>query len=86
MSTAYFTDNSPLALRGGEDIDQVIKEVLAITRWEGTDYLIIDTPLGLSDEMLDVIQLIRNGNVIMVYTPSRLSLHAVLRMYNILSN
>jgi ATP-binding protein involved in chromosome partitioning len=83
MSIVYFTQNKPAPLRG-VDITNVIIELLAITRWEELDYLIIDMPPGIGDETLDVINLIKKSEFMVVSTPSKVALGAVDKLLNIL--
>ncbi len=85
MTLAYFTKDSPVPLRGAE-IDSVIKELLAITIWGDLDFLIIDTPPGISDEALDVIKYFRRGSrVVVVTTPSKLSVKPTEALINVLN-
>lgn len=83
MSIVYFTGDKPAPLRGA-DITNVIIELLAITRWEDLDYLIIDMPPGIGDETLDVIGLIKKSEFVVVSTPSKVALGAVDKLLNIL--
>lgn len=84
MSVVFYTGNNPLPLRG-PGIDNVIREILAITRWSHLDYLIIDTPPGISDEVLDVMTYISNIEPIIVTTPSPLSVASVERLLKVVS-
>ncbi len=77
MSIIYYTGNRPSPLRGSE-ISNAIIEILAITRWEELDYLIIDMPPGTGDPVLDVIRLIKRVEFLLVTTPSRVA-HEVLK-------
>jgi ATP-binding protein involved in chromosome partitioning len=77
MSIIYYTGNRPSPLRGGE-ISNAIIEILAITRWEELDYLIIDMPPGTGDPVLDVIRLIKRVEFLLVTTPSKVA-HEVLK-------
>jgi ATP-binding protein involved in chromosome partitioning len=83
MSIVYFTGDKPAPLRGN-DITNVIIELLAITQWGSLDFLIIDMPPGIGDETLDVIHLIRKSEYLVVSTPSRVALGAVDKLLNIL--
>ncbi|HIP56974.1 MAG TPA: ATP-binding protein [Ignisphaera aggregans] len=84
MSIAFYSGNKTLPLRG-TDIDNAIKEVLSITQWSAS-LLIIDTPPGFSDEVLDIISLAPNPRPIIVTTPSVLSIETVKRSLEVLSN
>ena len=46
MSITYYSLDKPAPLRG-VDVSNSIIELLAITRWEELDYLIIDMPPGI---------------------------------------
>ncbi|WFO75541.1 P-loop NTPase [Desulfurococcaceae archaeon MEX13E-LK6-19] len=79
MTIAFYSKDNPLPLRGTE-VDEAIKEILAITRWGRLDYLIIDTPPGLSDPVLDVLSYMDKISPVIVTTPSPLSLKSVERL------
>mgnify|MGYP000108933767 CR=1 FL=1 len=79
MSIAYYSGENPVPLRGDE-VSSVIREVLAITRWGNLDYLIIDMPPGMGDELLEVITYIRRSLFVLVTTPSVLSLASARRL------
>ncbi|MDG6229228.1 MAG: ATP-binding protein [Candidatus Thermoplasmatota archaeon] len=83
MSVVYFTRDKPGAFRG-EDISNIILELLAITQWGELDYLIIDLPPGIGDEILDVIHLLPQSRFIVVTTPSKVALRAVEKLLRIL--
>jgi ATP-binding protein involved in chromosome partitioning len=83
MSIVYFTEDKPAALRGA-DITNIIIEILAITRWEELDFLIIDMPPGIGDETLDLIHFIKNSEFVVVSTPSKVALGAVDKLLKIL--
>ncbi len=85
MTISYFIGESGVALRG-QDIDNIFKEILAITRWDDIEYLVVDTPPGLGDELLDLATLIPWGEVILVTLPNRLSLTSIKRMIGILKD
>ncbi len=83
MSIVYFTEDKPSAFRG-IDITNIILEILAITQWGKLDYLIIDMPPGIGDEVLDVIRYIKRCEFLVVTTPSKVSYAAVLKLLKIL--
>jgi len=83
MTIAYYSKDQPTPLRGRE-ITDVILELLSITRWGSIDYLIIDMPPGLGDTFLDTIRFFRNGEYIIVSTPSKLSVSVVRRLVQVL--
>jgi len=84
MTIAYYSKDEAIPLRGHEIVD-VIREVLAITIWGQLDYLIIDTPPGLSDEVLEILRLAR-PEVLIVTTPSPLSLKSCERLMKLLKD
>lgn len=83
MSIIYYTGNHPSPLRGGE-VSNAIIEILAITRWEELDYLIIDMPPGTGDPVLDVIRLIRGARFLLLTTPSRVAQEVLKRELKVL--
>lgn len=83
MSIVYFTKDKPFALRG-KDVTNIIIELLAITQWGELDYLIIDMPPGIGEEVLDIVRLIKRGEFIVVSTPSKVSIGAVVKLLKIL--
>ena len=84
MSVVYFTMDKPGAFRG-VDISNIILELLAITRWDDLDFLIIDMPPGIGDEVLDVINLISRCEYLVVSTPSKVAMGAVDKLIRILN-
>ncbi|WP_457742733.1 ATP-binding protein [Thermococcus sp.] len=83
MTIAYYTENRPTPLRGKEVSDALI-ELLTITRWDELDYLIIDMPPGLGDQLLDVLRFLKRGEFVIVATPSKLSLNVVEKLVQLL--
>lgn len=83
MSVVYYVGDEPLPLRGTE-ISNTFLELLAITRWGRLDYLIVDVPPGMGEEVLDVIRLMKRGEFLIVATPSRLALKTVSRLTRLL--
>lgn len=79
MSIVYFSGENPLPLRG-EDYSNVIIELLAITRWDNLDYLIIDMPPGIGDTTLDVMRVIKNLEFIMVGNHSKLTIETLKKV------
>ncbi len=83
MSIVYYTQNNPTPLRGAE-ISNALIELLAITRWGDLDYLIIDTPPGMSDTFLDILRFLGRGEFLIVTTPSPLSYNVVDKLIALL--
>ncbi len=83
MSLVYFTEDKPSPFRG-LDISNIIIELLSITQWGKLDFLIIDMPPGIGDETLDVINLIKKGEFLVVTTSSKVAMGAVSKLLMIL--
>lgn len=83
MSIVYFTEDKPVPLRG-IDITNIIIELLAITQWGELDFLIIDMPPGIGDETLDVINLVKKSEFLVVTTPSKVAMGVVGKLLSIL--
>ena len=76
MSIVYYAGNNPSPLRG-IDISNAMIELFAITRWGSLDFLIIDSPPGIGDTILDIIRLLKRVEFLIVTTPSRVALATV---------
>ena len=83
MTIAYYTEDRPTPLRGKEVSDALI-ELLTITRWDELDYLVIDMPPGLGDQLLDVLRFLKRGEFLVVATPSKLALNVVRKLIQLL--
>lgn len=83
MSLVYFSQDKPSPFRG-VDITNIIIELLAITQWGTLDYLIIDMPPGIGDEVLDIITYVKRCEFLVVSTPSKVSMAAVGKLLGIL--
>ncbi|WP_407704654.1 Mrp/NBP35 family ATP-binding protein [Thermococcus thermotolerans] len=83
MSIVYYSEDKPTPMRGMEISDALI-ELLAITRWDELDYLIIDMPPGLGDQFLDVLRFLKRGEFLVVATPSKLSINVVEKLLTLL--
>lgn len=79
MSIVHYSIDEPVPLRGADSSNAII-ELLAITRWESLDYLIIDMPPGIGDATLDMIRLIPRIEFLVVTTPSRLAYESVRKL------
>lgn len=79
ISVILFSPEEPIPLRG-VDISNAMIELLAITRWEDLDYLIVDMPPGIGDEILDTIRLMGRSFFLLVSTPSPLTLETVRKL------
>lgn len=85
MSITYYSVDEPAPLRG-EDVSNAIIELLAITRWEELDYLIVDMPPGIGDATLDTIRLIPDLEFLVVTTTSRVAFQSVRRLILLLED
>ncbi|MBC7219031.1 MAG: P-loop NTPase [Hadesarchaea archaeon] len=83
MSLVYYIGARPLPLRGDEASDAFV-ELLTITRWDQLDYLVVDVPPGIAEEVLDIIRLIKRGEFLIVTTPSILAVKTVARLAQLL--
>jgi ATP-binding protein involved in chromosome partitioning len=83
MSFAAFSRESAVPLRGGE-VSEALLEMLAVTVWEPLDFLLLDMPPGIGDELLDVLRLLPGAEFVVVATPSGLALRVVERLLALL--
>jgi ATP-binding protein involved in chromosome partitioning len=83
MSIVYFSGNNPSPLRG-QDISNIIMELLTITLWGKLDILVLDMPPGISDSILDVIRLIKKMEFLIITTPSKVAIEVMKKELRIL--
>ena len=76
MSLIHFSGDQAAPLRGA-DISNALIELLAVTQGGELDFLVIDMPPGISDEVLDLIRLVKRIEFLIVTTPSRLAFETV---------
>ncbi len=79
MSIVYYTEDKPLPIRGDE-ISNALIEILSVTRWDNIDYLVVDMPPGLGDQLLDLMRLLHRGKYLIITTPSVLSINVVKKL------
>lgn len=84
MSIVYYSGEYAFPLRG-VDVSNALIELLAITRWNNLDFLIVDMPPGISDATLDVIRLVKRIEFVVITTPSRLAFETVRKLIDLLS-
>lgn len=84
MSTVYYSSDKPSPLRGG-DISDAIREILSITRWGDLDYLFVDMPPGVGNEILDTLQLMGKSEFLIITTPSKVALSTVEKLVQMLN-
>jgi len=85
MTIVDYTKENPSPMRG-IDVTNAILEILAITRWDKMDFLIIDMPPGISDPALDIIKLIKRAEFVVAATPSKISIPEVANTIKFLQN
>ncbi len=85
MTIVDYTKENPSPMRG-IDVTNAILEILAITRWDKLDYLIIDMPPGISDPALDIMKMIKRAEFIIAATPSKISIPEVANTIKFLQN
>ncbi len=83
MSIVYYSGNQATPLRGA-DVSNALIELLAITRWENLDFLVIDMPPGIGDATLDLLRLVKDIKFLIVTTPSRLAFETVRKLASLL--
>ncbi|MGC8836379.1 P-loop NTPase [Infirmifilum uzonense] len=83
MSPAFYSKDKPLPLRGHETVD-ALRELLAVTRWSSR-ILIVDSPPGLSDTLLELLRLHRDSRVLIISTCDEMSLLSTKRMIDFLA-
>jgi ATP-binding protein involved in chromosome partitioning len=83
MSVTFYAADEPAPLRGA-DVSDAIVELMAITRWEELDYLVLDMPPGISDATLDMIRLMEGVGFLLVTTPSRVAFETVKKLLTLL--
>ncbi len=79
MSFAAFTGERAVPLRG-TDVSNAFLELLAITVWDDLEFLVIDMPPGIGDEVLDVMRLIGRSEYVVVSGSSKVSALVVERL------
>lgn len=83
MTPAYYAGTSPVPFRG-TDVSSALLELIAITRWDDLDYLILDMPPGVGDATLDLMRHLPRAEYLVVTTPSLLSHETVARLEGLL--
>lgn len=84
MSIVYYSGEYASPLRG-TDVSNALIELLAITKWNNLDFLIIDMPPGIGDATLDIVRFVNRIKFVVVTTPSRLAFETVRKLLNLLS-
>jgi ATP-binding protein involved in chromosome partitioning len=80
MSIAFFAGDNPVPVRGVEKED-LIAHLMALTNWGELDYLIVDLPPGMGDELLSAFSLFSpKCKLLLVTTPSKYAFNVVSLM------
>lgn len=85
MSLVYYSGDQAAPLRG-VDTSNALIELLAVTLWNDLDYLIIDSPPGIGDAMLDLVRLVPRIEFLIVTTSSQLAFETVKKQVTLLQN
>jgi ATP-binding protein involved in chromosome partitioning len=83
MSLVYFVGDNPTPLRG-VDVSNALIELLSVTQWGTLDFLIIDMPPGIGDAVLDLVQLVKRIEFLIITTPSLLAFEVVKKQVELL--
>jgi len=83
MGVAPFAGDRGLPLRG-PDVSDAILELLAVTQWGKADFLLVDMPPGIGEEILDLARLVPRLQALVVSTPSTISVTVVERLLSVL--
>lgn len=83
MSIVYFSGECAMPLRGA-DVSNALVELLAITRWGGLDYLVLDMPPGIGDATLDLLRFMKKTRFLIVTTPLQLAFETVKKLTGLL--
>jgi len=80
MSVGLFTGSSPVPMRGG-DKQELITQLFGLTDWGDLDYLVVDLPPSMGDELLAAFSLFAGRSaLLLVTTASPVSLEVVSRL------
>ncbi|MGP8125604.1 MAG: P-loop NTPase [Nitrososphaerales archaeon] len=80
MSLGLFTGGLPVPMRGGGK-QELITQLFALTNWGELDYLVVDLPPSMGDELLSAFSLFSGkATLALVTTPSPGSVSVVSRL------
>lgn len=82
MSIALFTRDKLLPLRG-KDATNAIIEILATVRWNSIA-MVVDTPPGFSDEVMEFARLYPKAKYLIISTPDILSISSTRRIAEVI--
>ncbi len=84
MSFSVFSGNNPVTFRGNDATNALI-ELLSVIIWEELDYLIIDMPPGMGEQILDIMRFVKKVEFLLISTGSLVSLGVVERLIRLLT-
>lgn len=84
MSLRMFVRDRPAPLRG-ERKSEILRYMLSLTVWGSLDYLLVDLPPGMSDELLTLMKYVRGRHVV-VTLPTKTSIDVTLRYIKFLKS
>ncbi len=79
MSMGMLVDEAEAMIWRGPMVMSAVRQFLQQTRWDGTDYLIIDLPPGTGDAQLTLIQAVKLAGAVIVTTPQEVALGDAIR-------
>jgi len=80
MSLALFTGSRPVPMRGGEK-QELIAQLFGLTDWGALDFLVVDLPPSMGDELLSAFGLFAGkSQLVLVTTPSPSAVQVVARL------
>lgn len=80
MSVALFTGKNPVPMRG-EEKQSLITQLVGLTDWGRLDYLCVDLPPSMGDELLSAFRLFAGRSaLVLVTTPSPAAVVVVARL------
>jgi ATP-binding protein involved in chromosome partitioning len=80
MSLGLFTGSLPVPMRG-DDKQELITQLFALTNWGELDYLVVDLPPSMGDELLSAFSLFSGkATLALVTTPSPSAVSVVSRL------
>ncbi|GAB6148214.1 P-loop NTPase [Stetteria hydrogenophila] len=84
IGIAPYTRNKPAPLRGQEAVDAV-REMLGALDYDEYTHVVIDTPPGLSDVLLDLLNIVDGkASILVVTTPSKMAYDSAKRYIELL--
>ncbi len=84
MSLRMFVGDRPTPLRG-ERKSEVLKYMLSLTIWDSLDYLLVDLPPGMSDELLTLVKYVKGEHVV-ITLPTKTSVDVTTRYVKFLKS